>query len=296
MIKRIYIKVRNAIMLRINKSRFIEDISPMKESFNELHELLLFSYEKEIFGSDKKLANKIEKLRTSLASDPSKKVRTFGSPHSNAELFDDSGKVVPGVYLDHDISGVAKTGTNEFGGIQLKRIVDAFGHGNVLELGTNTGLSGCYFLSSDNTEHFYTIEGSPDLCKIADINLKTMGDNYTLYEGLFDDVLNSLDLEDQFMYAFIDGQHEKQATIHYMEKIFPMMKPGGILILDDIYWSEGMLDAWNIIKRDSRFDLSIDFGWRGIVRVAEHSRSEKEKFAFNLTKYHGEPSIQRPGW
>jgi len=66
--------------------------------------------------------------------------------------------------------------------------------------------------------------------------------------------------------------------------------------LDDIYWSEGMLDAWNIIKRDSRFDLSIDFGWRGIVRVAEHSRPEKEKYIFNLTKYHGEPSIQRPGW
>ena len=101
-----------------------------------------------------------------------------------------------------------------FGGIQLKRIIDAFGHGNVLELGTNTGLSGCYFLSSENTEHFYTIEGSPDLCKIADINLKK---GYYIYSTHPEKSLSPsyVELEDSSYFDLIGILMEPDPKIKY---------------------------------------------------------------------------------
>jgi len=294
MIKRIYVKVKNFGLTQLNRGKFFRDIKEIDDK--GVVNLLEFSYDKKLFGGDVALSHKVEGLRKGIIEDSDLIVKTYGSPHSNSPLFDESGKVIPGSFLDHSIKGVAQTGTNQFGGVQLKRIIDAFGKGHILELGTNTGLSGCYFISSENAEHLYTIEGSSDLCRIAEKNLQTVGKNFTVFNGLFDDILEKLNKKCYFMYAFIDGQHEKNATLHYMEKIIPMMKNGGLIIFDDIYWSEGMNDAWKTIQNDNRFDLVLDFGWRGVVRLSPANTESGDKFSFDLTRYHGKPNIQRPGW
>jgi len=296
MLGRIIHRLKSIFWRKINEKRFLKEMAAGLPT--ELHDLMLFSYRKKQKGADRKLGNMVERLRASVVDrNDGQKVKTFGSPHSNTDLFDENGEVIPGGYGDHDIQGVAKTGTSSFGGIQLKRIVDVFGPGDVIELGTNTGLSGCYFLSSKNTECLVTIEGSPDLCRIADSNLKEIGSNYELLNCLFDDAISQMEKTGRrFSYAFIDGQHEKRATLHYMERLFPLMKEGGIIIFDDVYWSEDMNEAWKEVKADSRFDLCLDFGWRGICRLNQSDSQNSEKLFFDLTKYHGVPRIQRPGW
>jgi hypothetical protein len=48
-----------------------------------------------------------------------------------------------------------------------------------------------------------------------------------------------------------------------------------VLILDDIYWSPSMTEAWNACVADPRFTLSLDFYDFGVLyqtkgRVKEH--------------------------
>ena len=210
MLGRIVHRLKSMFLRIVNEKRFRKDVAASLPS--EIHDLMLFSYKKKLGGDDRDLGKKVEQLRELIVtSNGSQMVKTFGSPHSNTDLFDKNGVVIPGGFDDHDVHGVAKTGTNAFGGIQLKKIVDVFGSGNVIELGTNTGLSGCYFLSSNNTECLVTIEGSPDLCRIANLNLKQIGSNYELLNCLFDDAISQMEITGRrFHYAFIDGQHEKK--------------------------------------------------------------------------------------
>lgn len=296
MLGRIIHKLKSIYLRMVNEKRFLKEMAASLPA--DLHDLTVFSYHKRLIGGDRNLGVKVEQLRESIvSSNDGQKVKTFGSPHSNSDLFDENGDVIPGGYNDHDVKGVAKTGTSAFGGIQLKKIVDVFGSGNVIELGTNTGLSGCYFLSSKNTECLVTIEGSPDLCCIAESNLKQIGSNFELMNCLFDDAISQMEeTERRFKYAFIDGQHEKRATLHYMERLIPLMEEGGIMIFDDIYWSEDMNDAWKEIKADDRYDMCLDFGWRGVCRLKSGDSQISKNLFFDLTKYHGVPRIHRPGW
>jgi hypothetical protein len=127
--------------------------------------------------------------------------------------------------------------------------------------------------------------------------LKQIGSNYELLNCLFEDAIFQMEKADRrFHYAFIDGQHEKKATLHYMERLIPLMNEGGIMIFDDIYWSEDMNEAWEEIKADDRYDLCLDFGWRGVCRLRHSDSKDGEKIFFDLTDYFGVPRIQRPGW
>ncbi len=83
-------------------------------------------------------------------------------------------------------------------------MVDDLALDNVLELGTNTGMSGSYILSARRAPHLTTVEGSPDLCAVAEHALKE--------HDLFDDALDALAAEGKrFDAVFIDGQHEERA-------------------------------------------------------------------------------------
>jgi hypothetical protein len=50
-----------------------------------------------------------------------------------------------------------------------------------------------------------------------------------------------------------------------------------MVIFDDIHWSEGMLRAWETIKKDSAVTLSIDLFFIGIVLFKKDIK-EKQHF------------------
>jgi predicted O-methyltransferase YrrM len=58
--------------------------------------------------------------------------------------------------------------------------------------------------------------------------------------------------------AYIDGNHSYEATMRYYHWIKQKCNHNSIIVLDDIYWSDGMKKAWSEIKEDEAVTYTID--------------------------------------
>ena len=77
------------------------------------------------------------------------------------------------------------------------------------------------------------------------------GVEYDIIIGPFEDTLSEF-LQapgDALHLAFIDGNHIKEATLEYHGQVRKRMHELGVIIHDDIAWSDGMADAWRIIQQ-----------------------------------------------
>jgi predicted O-methyltransferase YrrM len=151
----------------------------------------------------------------------------------------------------------------------------------ILELGTNLGLTTAYLSLACPHAKTISIEGSRELALIARQNLHSLGSSAEVRVGIFDELLDPV-LEELGMVglAFIDGNHRKDATITYWGKIKSRCNSDSIVIVDDIYWSPEMNQAWKVIKSDKLVSLSLDFYWFGLVYF-RHS-IEKQEFTLKI--------------
>ncbi len=138
---------------------------------------------------------------------------------------------------------------------------------NIIELGTCLGITTVYLQKAAPDAKVYTLEGCPETAGIAKETFKKAGiNNVELVTGNFDDtlppVINKLDKLD---FVFVDGNHQKEATLKYFEWCLPKVHENTMLIFDDIYWSEGMKEAWNQIKAHPKVTVTIDLFWIGLV-------------------------------
>jgi predicted O-methyltransferase YrrM len=219
-------------------------------------------------SEEKRIAKEIESFRPRIPElTAEKEIYSYSSPHSNTFQTDETGKVLPGSYVGSTVEAHMKTGSSTFNGILLRRIVEGAGVKRILELGTNTGFSGCYFLSVPGTE-LATIEGSEALCEIARINMNRITDKHRIMHMLFDEAIDELIKEGAtFDCVFVDGQHEQKATLHYTQRVLPLLKPGSLIVHDDIYWSEDMNQAWQKLVRDPQFSETVDLFYKGVCRL-----------------------------
>lgn len=138
----------------------------------------------------------------------------------------------------------------------------------VLELGTSLGISSLYLASATPDGIVYTIEGSETVAEVArEVHLQSGLRNIRLITGNFDDRLPDLIgnlISDRFM-LYIDGNHQKEATLRYFNWALEKAGENTVIIFDDIHWSEGMEDAWEIIKEHPRVTMSIDIFFMGII-------------------------------
>lgn len=210
-------------------------------------------------ADEKALANKIDTFRATISGMIEEtEVYNYSSPKSNTFSKTEEDRAVPGPYEKKEANSILRSGTAPLKGILLRRIIQGTGVKRVLELGTQVGFSGCYFLSVDGVE-LVTIEGSPAQAKIARKNLERISSNFTVQNVLFDEAIDQLIADNQkFDCVFIDGQHEKEATIYYAERVRPLLSDKAILIYDDIYFSEGMKEAWDEVKAFPAVTESID--------------------------------------
>ncbi|MDX1754245.1 MAG: class I SAM-dependent methyltransferase [Salinimicrobium sediminis] len=184
----------------------------------------------------------------------------------------------------------------------LNRLVRYLEVDTALELGTSLGL-GTAAMAAGNRVKITTIEGCPKTAAIAkekfeEFNLK----NIQLKVGRFEDFLkesanpksqipnpkksDGADMESvpthfsilntHYSLLYIDGNHQKKATLEYFENLLPVVHNDSVMILDDIHWSKGMEEAWEEIKAHPRVKVTIDtFQW-GLVFF----RREQEKQHF----------------
>lgn len=149
----------------------------------------------------------------------------------------------------------------------------------VVEIGTNLGISGCYLaagLEEAGGGALVTLEGSPDKAAIARESFEALGfsRNVEVVVGDFGDTVDGVlaRLGAEIDLAFIDGFHQREATIAFHEG-FVRTVERGILVYDDIRWSSGMREAWDRIRSDDRVATSVDAHWVGLVEIPRGSRT-----------------------
>lgn len=147
----------------------------------------------------------------------------------------------------------------------LNRMISYYKTTSVLELGTSLGITTAYLASVPDV-HVQTLEGASGIAAIAKNNFDQLGlSNISITQGNFDDTLISTLQQNNFDFIFIDGNHRKEPTLNYFNKILQQSNEKTIIVFDDIHWSAGMEEAWQIIQQNETITLSIDLFFIGIV-------------------------------
>ena len=157
--------------------------------------------------------------------------------------------------------------STDFKGKLLFNLARIYQPSQILELGTNLGIGSAYLSYGKQDAQIHTLEGCPNLSQIAAENFKFLRiKNIHLTNGDFKDTLDTvLDSISQLDLAFLDGDHSYDGTMAYFSKIKSKLHEQSIVVLDDIYWSEGMTRAWQEIVKDPKVSLSIDLFRVGII-------------------------------
>ena len=159
---------------------------------------------------------------------------------------------------------------------------------NILEIGTNLGISGSYLLQGLKNKNgkLTTMEGLPQLCEIASKQFSSIVSNskFEIIQGLYDDTFQSiLKKKDSFNLIFIDGNHHKTPTLEYFEALKLKIGETAILVFDDINWSQGMREAWKIIKMDKDVNFSIDLYKQGVIIIDRNECKKNVEFNLHLS-------------
>jgi predicted O-methyltransferase YrrM len=158
----------------------------------------------------------------------------------------------------------------------LFRLIRHYQPSSILELGTSVGISTIYFGLAAPDSHIITIEGCHDSVNVARENFEKTGlKNIQILTGDFEDKLEEAFLEMPSPdLVFFDGNHKKEPTLAYFRQSLMHVHQGTIFIFDDIHWSAGMNEAWNIIRNHAAVKVSIDLYYMGVVFFKEELSKE----------------------
>ena len=147
------------------------------------------------------------------------------------------------------------------------RIIHQYRFQNILELGTSLGVTTAYLAATSGKTKCISLEGSPEIAAIARENFKRLNlNNIQTIEGNIDETLTqALNLLEKVDFALIDANHQSNAVLSYFEQVIQYSGSNTILVIDDIYWSDDMEEAWKLIKLHPKVTTTIDLFQLGIV-------------------------------
>ena len=164
----------------------------------------------------------------------------------------------------------------------LFRITNYFQPESILEIGTSLGLATSALSLGNVKSKITTIEGCPNTFAFAQKQFEEFGfNNITSINTEFSSYLKNYQLAiSNYQLIYFDGNHSKQATLDYFELLLPTTTNETVWIFDDIHWSKGMEEAWEIIKSHPNVTVSIDtFQW-GLVFF--RTEQPKEHFVIRV--------------
>lgn len=149
----------------------------------------------------------------------------------------------------------------------------------VCELGTSAGIGTAYLYSMQQPAIF-TVEGRSEVYEVARETMQVLNlEKVQCLHGLFEDHLDSLAQNGAFDIVYIDGNHKVEPSLRYVNWAKNHLSEQGMIIIDDIYWSPEMTEAWNSIRNSSDVKLSLDFYHFGIISLNPAFREAQH---FNL--------------
>ncbi len=156
-------------------------------------------------------------------------------------------------------------------GLLLSNLAAEFGKPAIVEFGTSLGMSTLYMAAGSPESVVFTMEGCPLTSEIAKKNFRDAGiPNIKMFTGPFEDIMPEI-IERGIKpgMVFIDGNHRKEPVIDYFKKMASVSDSKTVIIIDDIYSSTGMKEAWNEIKKFEMVTATIDINRMGIVFFRE---------------------------
>jgi len=245
-------------------------------------------------------ANEVETRRAQIASEGKKKVPIWYSPKPGSAGKDvtENVKPSPGKVLEFTMEKIARTGKSRKWGTFLHLLIREFRCERGVELGSCAGISAMYLSSVPSVRKLITVEGSAELSKIAETSLKHRP-HVQVVNALFDEAIDNeiASATERFDFAYIDGHHEKVATIHYFNRLIPYLKEGALVIFDDVSWSYDMREAWDSLSERIEFSHSIDLGAIGICVMKTNDDQPVVPKKWNLQPVTGIYPIGNPhGW
>lgn len=166
------------------------------------------------------------------------------------------------------VNEIAKTSAKAIKHAQLLfRLVNHFQPQTVFDLGTSLGLTTSYLAEACRNATVYTFEGCPSLAKIAKDNFKKSKlRNIKLVEGNLDQTLEQqLQQVEKLDFVFFDGNHRYAPTMHYFEACLKKKHERSVFVVDDIYWSKEMKQAWQEIKQHPQVFQTVDLFFMGLI-------------------------------
>lgn len=163
----------------------------------------------------------------------------------------------------------------------LYHLIDYLKPQSVLEIGTSLGLATSVLSLAQPSSKIKTLEGCSNTLAIAKSQFTSYSfKNIETVIGEFGKTLPTVLANSTFDFIFIDGNHTKEATLAYFDLLLDSIHNDSCLVFDDIYWSQGMKEAWIEIQNHPKVTVSIDtFQW-GIVFFRKEQR--KEHFTIRL--------------
>lgn len=176
------------------------------------------------------------------------------------------------------INAIAKTsGTSLKNAKLLFRLVRHFESPSILELGTNLGIATQAMALANPKAKITTIEGCPAILEVTNRQFsKKKLSNIIALQGDFKAKIRE-HRQKNWDLIFFDGHHSKEATLRYFEMLLPNAHNDSVFIFDDIYWSKGMTEAWESIKKHPQVTVTVDiYNW-GIVFFRKEQAKEHFK-------------------
>ncbi len=225
-----------------------------------------------------------ERFRSDLENNHTTIIRKdFGAGNRQNQLRnlfgDTSGKVPPALFHEkaEKVSTVAQRSLQRAKYCRLfYRMARYLNAKNILELGTSFGISTAYFAMGNPSACIHTIEACPQTAAVAQRLFNQAGlSNIRQYTASFREALPSiLNETKQFDIVYIDGDHSYRGVTEYFSLVSKHMAPDGVIIIDDIRWSQQMWKAWKHIINSHDVSLSVDLGYIGMAFFLQNLSKE----------------------
>lgn len=197
-----------------------------------------------------------------------KRKKWFAELHRNRHEFPftDLGAGSKRLEKKRSVSSLAKLSSSRgiYGSV-LWQLAHFYRPSAILELGTSIGIGTVHLKQGAPQAHIVTVEGCDQTLSRASQSFDYWNlDGITTICSSFDAFLK---LPSFLTYdlIFVDGHHDGEAMLKYLERLLDQSHNETLFIFDDIRWSDDMWRAWQTIVSDTRLHVTIDLGRMGLV-------------------------------